>query len=108
MTFEEYNKLALRTVNEDLTDEELLLNATLGSLGELGEIADHVKKYLYHGHVLCIEEMVKEIGDVLWYLNLLTKFTGYSLEEVASINITKLKKRYPDKFSFEASINRLE
>lgn len=108
MTFEEYNKLALRTVNVDLTDEELLLNATLGSLGELGEIADHVKKYMYHGHTLDIEAVSKEIGDVLWYLNLLAEVTGYSLEEIAAMNIAKLEKRYPDKFSSGASINRLE
>lgn len=108
MTFEEYNKLALRTVNVDLTDEELLLNATLGSLGELGEIADHVKKYMYQGHDLDIEAVAKEIGDVLWYLNLLAEVTGYSLEEIAAMNIAKLEKRYPDKFSSGASINRLE
>lgn len=108
MTFTEYTRKALRTVNPDLNEEECCMNAILGSLGELGEIADQVKKHKYQGHSLHVLEIAKEIGDVLWYVNLLTEVTGYTLEEIAAMNIAKLEKRYPDKFTSEASINRLE
>jgi len=39
------------------------------------------------------QALVKELGDVLWYLSALSREIGTSLEEVATNNIEKLYKR---------------
>ena len=85
-----------------------LFNGALGLPGEAGEVADLVKKYIFHGHDLNRGELVKEIGDVCWYLALLCHAIDISLEEVMIANIEKLRNRYPEGFSESASINRTE
>ncbi len=100
-TLNQYQVEALRTIgSSDLTI------LALGVAGEAGEIADMVKKELGHGHPRDREKMAKEIGDVLWYLAAVADEYDYSLSEIATMNIAKLKARYPQGFSTEASINR--
>lgn len=106
-----YPDLASRTLLKDpgfvLTPQETLLvwNA-LGAAGEAGEMADLVKKAVFHRHGLDKERIKKEIGDCLWYLNAICRDIGTTLNEVAGGNIEKLKDRYPEGFTSEASINR--
>jgi|SRR6478609_1716391 len=102
-TLNQYQVEALRTIGS--SDLPIL---ALGVAGEAGEIADIVKKELGHGHPRDAEKMAKEIGDVLWYLAALAEEYGYSLSAIATMNINKLKARYPQGFSTEASLNRDE
>lgn len=116
MTLDRYQHLAARTANTnwDLISVRLirdskylpLLNFALGAAGEAGEIADEVKKVIFHGHNLDIDKLLKEIGDALWYLSQLTRTLGYSFDTVAERNLEKLKDRYPEGFSEEKSQNR--
>lgn len=107
MKMNEYQELAMRTAsNKNKTTQNYILNAALGLNGESGEIADAVKKSLFQGHDLQIKELAKELGDVMWYVALGCKAIGYTMEEVAKMNIEKLKSRYPNGFSEENSINR--
>lgn len=78
----------------------------LGLTGEAGEAADLIKKVFGHGHSLDRDKLLLELGDVLWYVAALAKTAGSSLEEVADLNIGKLRARYPDGFSTEHSVNR--
>lgn len=80
----------------------------LGLAGEAGEVAEHIKKHVGHGHELDRDKIVKELGDVLWYVAVTAKRVGASLNEVARVNVEKLLKRYPDGFSSNASKNRSE
>lgn len=82
--------------------------AALGLCGESGEFADIIKKAVYHGHALDKEKAAKELGDTLWYIALAAGRLGYTLSEVASMNIEKLRIRYPDGFSTEASLARVD
>ena len=109
--FDEYQRLALRTASgESLIDSATMLNAAaLGLNGEAGEIADHVKKVMFHGHPLdddTRDKIAKEIGDILWYCSLASRGIGLDLSEVARMNVDKLRKRYPEGFSTELSMNR--
>jgi NTP pyrophosphatase (non-canonical NTP hydrolase) len=107
MELNQYQELASRTANSGSLSE-LFANYALGLAGEAGEVADLLKKSIYHSHRLDIEELTKELGDVLWYLSQLAELAGVKLNVVAETNIQKLMKRYPDGFSDVASINREE
>lgn len=110
---ESYTDLALKTLNKDVFEQkDLILNASLGLSGEVGEVNDIIKKYMYHGHKLdddTKEKIILELGDVCWYVALMawaidkTKF-----EDVLNKNIEKLEKRYHGEFSTEKSVNRKE
>lgn len=87
---------------------EHLLAAALG-LGETGEVQDLVKKHVYHDHPIPDMQIIKELGDILWYVADMSKLLGYTLDQVATLNLEKLQRRYPSgKFSSEESINRVE
>lgn len=110
---ESYTDLALKTLNKDVFEQkDLILNASLGLSGEVGEVNDIIKKYMYHGHKLdddTKEKIILELGDVCWYVALMawaidkTKF-----EDVLNKNIEKLEKRYHGEFTTEKSVNRKE
>lgn len=108
MTLDDYQRLAARTIGADRTREQQLANAALGLAGEAGEVADIMKKHLYHGWPIDRESLVKELGDCLWYIAATASAEGISLDEIGATNIDKLRRRYPEGFSNEASINRVE
>ncbi len=108
--FDAYQQAALRTATAagQRTHNERLANWALGLTGEAGEIAESIKKHLFHGHELNHDALVKEMGDVLWYLAVLASEIGVELHEVAETNIAKLRRRYPEGFTAQHSIHRQE
>lgn len=103
MTVNEYQKLAMTTLNPELNKKDVLINGVMGLCGEAGEAIDIVKKHLAQGHELDREALIGELGDVAWYLAETATALGVSLEEVLARNIEKLKRRYPEGFSEERS-----
>ena len=108
MNANEYQKLAMTTLNKELNKKEMLLNSVMGLCGESGEAIDIVKKHYFHGHELDQEKLIKELGDIAWYLAEAATALDISLEDILSTNIDKLKKRYPKGFDKEKSILRNE
>ena len=108
MTPNEYQKAAMKTCNPALNREELLLNSLMGLCGEAGEAMDLLKKHRFHGHELNRDALVKELGDVAWYLAEAATALDMDLEEILIRNVEKLKARYPEGFSTERSVNRTE
>jgi NTP pyrophosphatase (non-canonical NTP hydrolase) len=109
MDFNEYQKLAKRTMHRDGAERSDYLSMTgLGLTGEAGECADLLKKHLYHGHLLDKEQVTKELGDVLWYVAIMAETLEIPFDDVARKNIDKLKVRYPNGFTEEDSRNRVE
>lgn len=106
MTIDEYSKDANRTANKSLPCNVRIVYNALKVAGEAGEIADLVGKWIGQGHELDRDKIIKEMGDTLWHLNDLADGLGITLNEVAWLNIEKLRDRYPDGFSTERSINR--
>ncbi len=88
-------------------DNDLVLGA-LGLAGEAGEVGDAIKKHRYHGHELDREHLVKELGDVLWYLTYLCNALDATLSEVMDANAAKLRKRYPTGWSSVDSKARVD
>ena len=91
-----------------MTREEYLIEGCLGLAGEAGEVCDIVKKYIFQGHNLETQRIVDELSDVLWYVALTAQGIGCDLDSIMEHNINKLKKRYPNGFEAERSINRTE
>ena len=106
MNANEYQKLAMTTLNKDLSKKDVLINAVMGLCGESGEAIDIVKKHLHQGHELDKEKLVKELGDIAWYLAEAAYALDIELSSVLEKNINKLKARYPEGFSVDKSINR--
>lgn len=106
MTINEYQKLAMTTLNPELDKKDVLINGVMGLCGESGEVIDIVKKHLAQGHELDKEKIIKELGDVAWYMAEIATVLDVDLEDVLVQNIEKLKNRYPEGFSTEKSINR--
>lgn len=122
----EYQKLAMRT-NDGLAtsrlldfmgdktddcwnDEEIstggVLNASLGLSGEVGELNDMIKKWIFHEKELDTTHIKKEIGDICWYIAMMCESFGFDMDEVLQMNIEKLKARYPEGFSTVLANNR--
>jgi NTP pyrophosphatase (non-canonical NTP hydrolase) len=113
MSIEDYQKKAARTLIDapgfEISSRDIMTiwNA-LGLAGEAGEVADHVKKGIFHQHGIDIERLKKEIGDTQWYLAALCTTLGIDLSEIMQANIDKLLIRYPDGFSSSDSIERVD
>ena len=112
MTGNDYQKLAMRTndgkaterlersfdVFSDFHDMGGIVNAALGLSGEVGELNDMIKKWIFHNTQLDKEHVKKEIGDVMWYVAMMCESFGFSIDDVMQTNVDKLIARYPDGF----------
>ncbi|PIR47942.1 hypothetical protein COV06_00890 [Candidatus Uhrbacteria bacterium CG10_big_fil_rev_8_21_14_0_10_50_16] len=95
MTFNDYQTTARTTaIYPDLGSNYVY--PTLGLVGEAGEVAEKVKKILRGGEEMTDEqqqEIVKELGDVLWYISNLATELNITLDELADRNLQKLLSR---------------
>ncbi len=100
MDFNQYQKEALKTDSYGGKGEITSLafiNKLLGLVGESGEVAEKFKKiYRNNNGVMSLEEkdlIIKELGDVLWYLSVISNYLEVPFSEVAKKNIEKLRDR---------------
>ena len=108
MQANEYQKAAMATLNPALDKKDVLINSVMGLCGESGEAIDIVKKWLMQGHELDKEHLVRELGDVAWYLAEAATALDIPLEAVFQGNLDKLRQRFPNGFDTGASVNRTE
>lgn len=111
LTLNEYQSRAMTTCTESSDNDTYAL---FGLMAEVGELADKVAKakrkgiISVHGDMILptipskenagafnefVEGLLKELGDVLWFVALLAKMSGQSLEDVAQMNLEKLADR---------------
>ena len=107
MRASDYQMLASRTINKDLYLEEMEMHAILGMASEVGELQGLYQKE-FQGHEFDDDHAKKELGDLLWFIAEYCTAMGWCMEEVMQENIDKLKKRYPEGFKVEQSLNRKE
>lgn len=74
-------------------EKHAIVYPTLGMMGEAGEASEKVKKWLRGDRELDKEELIKEIGDVVWYIASLADDLGYDLTSVLIANVDKLSSR---------------
>jgi NTP pyrophosphatase (non-canonical NTP hydrolase) len=113
MNAETYQELAGRTLIDRpdfvLADEDIMIiwNGT-GLAGEAGEVSELIKKGIFHQHGLNKSALFKELGDVLWYVAALCTRLGFSMDDVMTANIDKLKERYPAGYTVADSKARVD
>ena len=95
--FDEYQLEARRTRGTRGFRDTMLM-CGFGLAGETGEVVEILKKALFHGKKIDIEEFKSELGDLLWYIAVAADVVGIDLSEIARHNREKLRKRYPDGF----------
>ena len=108
MNVNEYQRLAMTTLNPELSKRDVLINSVMGLCGESGEAIDIVKKWMAQGHELDKAHLAKELGDIAWYLAEAATALDLPLEDILQANLDKLKKRYPDGFESQKSLVRLK
>ena len=93
MQVNEYQKATMTTLNPALDQKDVLINSVMGLCGESGEAIDIVKKWLMQGHELDREHLIRELGDVAWYLAEAATALNVPLETVFQRNLDKLHQR---------------
>lgn len=107
LTANQYQALAARTINQNLSSYDKEMHALHGMVGEIGELHSIYQKH-YQGHHGDREHAKKELGDLLWFIAEYCTAAGWTLEEIMVANIEKLRARYPEGFNSEHSLNRAE
>lgn len=100
MNLSDYSKQAITTLTPgheygDISAD--LMGQILGLSDESGEVLAKFKKLIRDKKGVMSDEdkkeIIKEIGDILWYVNSVSHLMGYTLEEVAQMNLDKLASR---------------
>ncbi len=100
MTLDDYQKKAITfdhmKGDKDITSLDFMAKV-LGIVGESGEFADKVKKlYRNNGGTMSEDErkeLLKELGDILWYISVTAHYLGADFESIATNNLAKLQDR---------------
>jgi NTP pyrophosphatase (non-canonical NTP hydrolase) len=115
MTTKDYMRGVLRTeaidyeaIRHRLSDNRTLrlLHAVIGIATESGELLTALKAHIFYGKPLDIVNLKEELGDKEWYTALAIDALLSDYEEIMTTNNAKLRKRYPNKFTEEAALNR--
>lgn len=83
-----------------------LLHAAMGMVTESAELLDMLKKHLFYGKKLDLVNAKEECGDEFWYCALAVDVMKTTINEIMTLNIDKLRLRYPEKFTSECAIDR--
>jgi len=65
-----------------------------------------IKKHIFHEKTLDETHAKKELGDIMWYIAMMCESFGWDMNEIAEMNIDKLKARYPEGFDIKRANNR--
>jgi len=108
MKINEYAKLAKRTAKDMGTEQLNLFHGALGIAGEAGELCDAIQKSEIYNKPRDVDNIVEELGDLLWYIILVADTIKIDLDDIMAANIAKLAVRYPDKYSDQLAALRLD
>lgn len=97
-------------IKQELTARECaLIHALMGITGEAGELMDAIKKAAIYRKGLDITNIIEELGDLEWYMELLRSVIGVTREQCLAANMVKLAERYKNfRYSNEAAIARAD
>lgn len=108
MNSTKYQKLAARTISDQMTHESKLRHALFGMASEVGELHGIFQKS-YQGHPINEYHIKSELGDLMWFVAEFCTAMDWRIEDIMRMNIEKLMARYPGEgFDPDRSLNRAE
>ncbi len=99
MEMNEYQTRALITMKKWDKKEDQIINAILGLSGESGEICELFKHVFLGTDELDKDKLLKELGDIMWYIAEMCDAYGFTMQDVADRNLEKLSARHGSEFS---------
>jgi NTP pyrophosphatase (non-canonical NTP hydrolase) len=100
MTADEYQAKAITSAYTDPKHVNTIMEKTMwamGVAGEAGEVVEKWKKIVAYkeGKIVQedLDELAKELGDVVWYIAVMANSLGLSLDDILSRNLEKLASR---------------
>lgn len=113
ITYSEFVAKLIKSPEEllqNLTPEQMnLIHMVMGISGEAGELLDAVKKFAIYNKPLDVNNVIEELGDLMFYIEGIKNALQISDAEILQRNVTKLSKRYTQlTYSDEAAINRVD
>lgn len=96
MDIERYQRNIYRAIPEHTDQKDEILHWAIGLSEETGEVMSVLKHHYYGGEEFNTEELIKELGDVMWYTAALCTACNINMSVVAEINMEKLMHRFPD------------
>ena len=110
MNFLEQCKRTEAPINEKtkqtLVEKARVLHHLDGLVTEIGELRDAYKKHIFYGTPLDRVNVVEEVGDIEYYLELFCDAENINREDARNRVINKLRQRYPEKFTQKDAIDR--
>jgi NTP pyrophosphatase (non-canonical NTP hydrolase) len=110
MDIKEYMRLSEKTLSDhfmvDSPAKEKMLHAVIGLVTESSELLDQFKKHIFYKKELDLVNVKEEMGDVMRYVAILLRELDLDFHQILDDNITKLKKRYGEKFDEGKAANR--
>lgn len=91
MEFNDYQKSAHETLTDD---EQVLTNLAIGLASETGSVLSLLQNYTFGNAELNRDDLIKELGDTLWYLSQIAGWSGIDFEDVAQANLEHVKEKY--------------
>lgn len=107
MGFDSFQDSMRRTAKE-LPRKDALVHGALLISGEAGELADAIKKHIVYNQELDEDNVIEELGDVLWGVAYMADIIGVNLNDVAGRCVNKLARRYPERYSDKLAATRLD
>lgn len=90
------------------TQKAHLVHQALGIMDECGELGSALKKHTIYNQPLDVENVLEEVGDIMFYCQGILSVLGYTLEDALHYNVDKLEKRYPTGYSDKLAKDRLD
>lgn len=89
-------------------DVGIMIESALGLSGEVGELNDEIKKWIFHEKEMDWNHFQKELGDICWYIAAMCYALDLDFDTILKENIKKLQKRYPNGFDVYKANNRAD
>lgn len=83
-------------------------HAAKGISGEAGELMDAVKKYTVYNRILDLANVIEELGDLEFYMEMMRQAIGVDRDEIINKNMNKLSKRYPQGYTDAHAAARMD
>lgn len=89
-----YNKFVAVLAKKMPDVKQELIHGAVGISGEAGELLDAVKKHWIYNEQLDVENVLEEMGDIRFYMQMIMNMFGWTMQDLENHNRLKLSKRY--------------